>query len=75
MPAVRGVRSCAALGCVRWGEYFVLLTRASGHVAADKGESEISADSSLVFIYTTLCIIAKNAQVIYVSTSITKFRL
>ena len=25
MPAVRGVRSCAALGCVRSGEYFVLL--------------------------------------------------
>ena len=52
-----------------------MLARDLGYVAADKEESGISTDLSLVFICTTLCIIAKNAQVIYVSTSITKFRL
>ncbi len=35
----------------------------------------MGSEISVVFICGTLCIIAKNAQVIYVSTSITKFRL
>ena len=35
---------------MRSGEYFVLLTRALGHVAVDKRGLRIFADSSLVFI-------------------------
>jgi hypothetical protein len=54
VPAVWGMRSCAALGCVRSGEYFVLLTRDLGYVTVDTEESGISTDSSVVFICTTL---------------------